>query len=310
MIYTITLNPILDRVIAVDELIYDDINMVIDEKNYPAGKGLDVSRVIKELGGQSIAMGFVGGYNGIEMIGRLVNEGIVCDFTKIHNETRAYFTIFQKRKKLQTLLSTPCPAISQIEVNEFFRKIQEIPAGSYVVISGNIPQGMDDNFCAQLVITLKERDVKVVLDADGQALKRGVDAGPYLIKPNIHEFNRLIENNINEIDEIVRYAQSYENKIKYIIVSLGAKGVVGISPEGSYHVVPPKINVRSSTGTGDSLVGGIIFALSENVPFKEALALGVACGTASALNPVNSLCKADDIYKIRSEVRVEQIKKN
>lgn len=310
MIYTITLNPILDRVIAVDELIYDDINMVIDEKNYPAGKGLDVSRVIKELGGQSIAMGFVGGYNGIEMIGRLVNEGIVCDFTKIHNETRAYFTIFQKRKKLQTLLSTPCPAISQIEVNEFFRKIQEIPAGSYVVISGNIPQGMDDNFCAQLVITLKERDVKVVLDADGQALKRGVDAGPYLIKPNIHEFNRLIENNINEIDEIVRYAQSYENKIKYIVVSLGAKGVVGISPEGSYHVVPPKINVRSSTGTGDSLVGGIIFALSENVPFKEALALGVACGTASALNPVNSLCKADDIYKIRSEVRVEQIKKN
>ncbi len=310
MIYTITLNPILDRVIAVDELIYDDINMVIDEKNYPAGKGLDVSRVIKELGGQSIAMGFVGGYNGIEMVGRLVNEGIVCDFTKIHNETRAYFTIFQKRKKLQTLLSTPCPAISQIEVNEFFRKVQEIPAGSYVVISGNIPQGMDDNFCAQLVITLKERDVKVVLDADGEALKRGVDAGPYLIKPNIHEFNRLIENNINEIDEIVRYAQSYENKIKYIVVSLGAKGVVGISPEGSYHVVPPKINVRSSTGTGDSLVGGIIFALSENVPFKEALALGVACGTASALNPVNSLCKADDIYKIRSEVRVEQIKKN
>lgn len=310
MIYTITLNPILDRVIAVDELIYDDVNMVVDEKNYPAGKGLEVSRVIKELGGQSIAMGFVGGYNGIEMVGRLINEGIVCDFTKIHNETRAHFTIFQKKKKLQTLLSTPCPAISQIEVNEFFRKVQEIPADSYVVISGNIPQGVDDSFYAQLVITLKERGVKVVLDTDGEALKRGVDAGPYLIKPNIHEFSRLIENNINEIDEIVRYAQSYENKIKYIIVSLGAKGVVGVSREGNYHVMPPKINVRSSTGTGDSLVGGIIFALSENVPFKEALALGVACGTASALNPVNSLCKADDIYKIRSEVRVEQIKKN
>jgi len=310
MIYTITLNPLLDRVVAVDELIYDDVNMVADERKYPAGKGLDVSRVIKELGGQSIAMGFVGGYNGIEIVGRLVNEGIVCDFTKIHNETRAHFTIFQKRKKLQTLLSTPCPVISQIEVNEFFRKVQEIPAASYVVISGNIPQGMDDSFYAQLITTLKERDVRVILDADKEALKRGADAGPYLIKPNIHEFGRLIENNINEIDEIVRYAQPYEDKIKYIVVSLGARGVVGICQEGSYHVIPPKINVRSSAGAGDSLVGGIIFALSENAHFEEALALGVACGTASALNPGSDLCKANDINMIRKEVRIEQIKKN
>lgn len=310
MIYTITLNPILDRVVAVDELIYDDVNMITDEKKYPVGKGLDVSRVIKELGGQSIAMGFVGGYNGIEIVGRLVNEGIVCDFTKIHNETRAHFTIFQKRKKLQTLLGTPCPAISQIEVNEFFRKVQEIPAASCVVISGNLPQGMDDSFYEQLVTTLKEKDVKVILDTDKEALKRGANAGPYLIKPNIHEFGRLVENNANEIHEIVRHAQPYKNKIRYIVVSLGAKGVVGISREGNYHVIPPKINVRSSTGAGDSLVGGIIFALNENTSFKEALVLGVACGTASALNPGSGLCKTDDIDTIRKEVRVEQIKKN
>lgn len=307
MIYTITLNPILDRIVEVEELIYDDVNMVVEEKKYPGGKGIDVSRVIKELGGQSIAMGFVGGYNGLEVVGRLVNEGILCDFKKIHNETRAQITILQRKKKLQTLLSTLCPAISQIEVDEFFRKVQEIPTNSYVVISGNIPQGMSDSFYAQLITTLKERDIKVILDADEEALKRGAETGPYLIKPNIHEFGRLVETNVSEAEDIFEYVKPYEDKIKYIVVSMGAKGVVGISKEGNYHVIPPKINVRSSVGAGDSLVAGIIFALSENIPFEDALALGVACGTASALNPGNDLCKLNDIDMIKKEVRIKKI---
>ena len=307
MIYTVTLNPVLDRIVEVEELIYDDVNTVVKEKKYPEGKGIDVSRVIKELGGQSIAMGFVGGYNGLEIIGRLVNEGIICDFTKIHNESRAHITIFQRKKKLQTLLSTLCPAISQIEVDEFFRKVQEIPANSYVVISGNTPQGMSDSFYAQLITTLKEKDVKVILDTDEEALKRGAAAGPYLIKPNIHEFGRLVETNVNEVEDIIKYAKPYRDKIKYIVVSMGARGVVGISREGNFHVIPPKINVRSSIGAGDSFVAGIIFALSENTPFEDALALGVACGTASALNPGSDLCKMNDIDMIKKEVRIKNI---
>jgi 6-phosphofructokinase 2 len=309
MIYTITLDPILDRIIEVEELIYDDVNTVMEEKKYPRGKGIDVSRVIKELDGQSIAMGFVGGYNGLEIVGRLVNEGIICDFTKIHTETRANITILQRKKKLQTLLGTLCPAISQIEVDEFFRKAQEIPANSYVVISGNIPQGMNDSFYAQLITTLKERNIKVILDTDEEALKRGVDAGPYLIKPNIHEFGRLVETNVSEVEEIIKYARPYEDKIKYIVVSMGAKGVVGISKEGNFHVIPPKIYVRSSIGAGDSLVAGIIFALSENTPFEDALVLGVACGTASALNPGGDLCKISDVDIVKKVCVLKKLKK-
>jgi 6-phosphofructokinase 2 len=309
MIYTITLNPVLGRIVEVEELIYDDANTVVKEKKYPEGKGIDVSRVIKELGGQSIAMGFVGGYNGLEIVGRLVNEGIICDFTKIHDESRAHITIFQRKKKLQTLLSTLCPEISQIEVDEFFRKVREIPANSYVVISGNTPQGMSDSFYAQLITTLKERDVRVILDTDEEALKRGTGAGPYLIKPNIHEFGRLVETNLSEIEEIIKYARPYENKIRYIVVSMGAKGVVGVSREGNYHVIPPKINVRSSVGAGDSLVAGIIFALSENTSFEEALVLGVACGTASALNPGSDLCKMNEINMIKKDVLIKKIEK-
>ena len=138
-------------------------------------------------------------------------------------------------------------------------------------------------------------------------LKRGVDAGPYLIKPNIHEFGRLVGTNMSAIEEIIRFARPYEDKIRYIVVSMGAKGVVGISKEGNYHIIPPKINVRSSIGAGDSLVAGIIFALSKNVPFEDALALGVACGTASALNPGSDLCKIHDIDMIKKEVLIKKI---
>lgn len=307
MVYTITLDPLLDRIVEVEELIYDDINTVVAERRCPGGKGIDVSRVIKELGGQSIAMGFAGGYNGLELVGRLVNEGILCDFTKIHGETRTQITINQKKKKLQTLLGTLCPLISQIEVDEFYRKVQEIPEKSYVVISGNPSRGMNDNFYAQLITTLKERHVKVFLDADGEALKQGVQASPFLIKPNIHEFNRFIDMNVSEIGEILKYAIPYRDKIGNVVVSLGARGVVGISRNGSYYVSPPKINVRSSIGAGDSLVAGIVLAFSEGASFDEALKLGVACGTAAALNAGSDLCTIKDIEMIKKDVLIEKI---
>ena len=106
MIYTVTLSPFLDRIIDVEELIYDDANIIEEEKRRAGGRGVDVSRVIKELGGQSIALGFIGGYNGLELEGRLINEGVICDFTRINSEMRTNNIVYQRKKKLQTQLST------------------------------------------------------------------------------------------------------------------------------------------------------------------------------------------------------------
>ena len=192
-------------------------------------------------------------------------------------------------------------------MDKLFRKIQEIPEKSYVVISGNTPQGMNDNLYAQFIMILKERDVKVFLDTDEEALRRGVNASPYLIKPNIHEFSRFVGTNVSEVKEILEHAKPYEDRIEYIVVSMGAKGVVGISKEGRYHVTPPKIRVHSSLGAGDSLVAGIVFTLSEGGTFEDALMLGVACGTASTLNPGNDLCTKNDLEIIKKDVHFEKI---
>jgi len=307
MIYTVTLSPFLDRIIDVEELIYDDANIIEEEKRRAGGRGVDVSRVIKELGGQSIALGFIGGYNGLELEGRLINEGVICDFTRINSETRTNNIVYQRKKKLQTLLSTYEPEVGSLEITSFFNKIKEIPKHSYVVISGNMPRGINDNFYAQMIITLKEKGAKVILDTDSEALRRGVDAGPCLIKPNIHEFGRLVANNVSSVEEIINYAKPYQNIVEYIVVSMGARGVVGINRNEYYSAAPPKIKVRSSVGAGDSLVAGIVYAMSEGKKFEDAIAMGVACGTASALNSGNKLCRREDVEIIKKDVIIKKI---
>lgn len=306
MIYTITQSPMLTRTIEVEEIVYDDVNEVIEERNTIWGKGIDISRVIKELGGQSVVLGFVGGYNGIEVEGRLVSEGIVCDFTRIHDEIRSNTIISQRKKNVQTLLSTSGPEIRPFEISALYNKVREVPNESYVVLAGSMPQGMSDTFFAQLITTLKEKNVRVILDSDEEVLARGLNAGPFLIKPNIHEFGRLINKNIRDMEDIFEEVQPYLSMVEYIVVSAGARGVIGVSKEGNYHVIPPKVKVRSSLGAGDSCVAGMVFALHNGGSFAESLVLGVACGTASTLEPGNMLCTKENIDTIKKDVIIKK----
>jgi 6-phosphofructokinase 2 len=306
MIYTVTLNPSIDRVMDIEELVYDDVNPVVMQKGRAGGKGIDVSRGIKDLGGQSVALGFTGGYNGLELEGELMNEGVVCDFTPIGNSTRMNLIIYQKKKRLQTLLSTSSPEVRSLEIVSLLKKMKEIPSGSFLVMSGSAPAGVNENFYAQAVTTLKEKGVKVAIDADGDALKMGVEAGPYLIKPNIHEFGRLVEKNLSEVEDIIEYAKPYQERVEYVVVSMGPKGAVGISRHGIFHIVPPKVKVRSAVGAVDALLAGVVFTLSCGGSFEDALRLGVACGSASTLNPGTSLCAPEDVESIKKDVIVKK----
>ena len=306
MIFTVTLNPFIERTINVEELIYDDVNRITDQWARAGGKGIDVSRGIRNLGGQSIALGFAGGYNGMELEGELINEGVVCDFTRIAGSTRENVIVHQRKKKLQTLLSTQSPEVGPLEVHALFKKVSEIPKGSYVVLSGSAPIGVSESFCAQLITTLKEKGVMALIDADENVLRRGAGAGPYLMKPNIHEFGRLVEKNITEVEEVIESAAPYLESTEYVVVSMGPKGAVGLSRRGVYYAMPPKVKVRNSVGAGDALLAAVVFLLSGGGSFEEALQLGVACGTASTLSLGNSQCAEEDVEMIRKEVIVKK----
>ena len=306
MIYTVTLDPMLDRTVRVEELVYDDVNYIAGDHKRPAGKGIDVSRVIKELGGESISLGFAGGYAGLELTDLLAAEGIEADFARIKNETRSSLTIFQRKKKLQTLLYTPQPVPDQSEIDAFGAKIDAIPDGSSVVISGNIPPGMKDSFFADLIMNLKKRSIKVYFDSDREALKLGVAAGPYMIKPNIFELNRLAGSQAAEPEEIKEIVKPFQDNVEYIVVSLGARGAAGFSKEGNYYAKPPRVNVRNSSGAGDSLLGGFISRMTRSGSFEESLKIGVACGTAATLGISGTVCSKNDINNIKEEVIIEK----
>jgi 6-phosphofructokinase 2 len=307
MIFAVTMNPSLDRIIDIDELIYDDVNKILEERRQVSGKAIDAARVIKELGGQSVLLGLVGGYNGLEVEGRLIDEGIVCDLSHVNGETRTNIVIHQRKKKLQTLFSASEPGVTPVEIAAFHNRLREIPRDSYVIISGGVPPGVSPNFYAQVITSLQGKNVRIVLDADGEALKAGVMANPFLIKPNIHEFGRLVEKNVRDVDEVAEHVPKLLDSVQYVVVSMGGRGVAAFSRSERYQVMPPKVNVKSSIGAGDALVGGLVYALSEGMAFSEALVLAVACGTASTLNGVGAFCSKGDVDRIRKEVVVKNV---
>jgi 6-phosphofructokinase 2 len=307
LIYTITLSPSLDRNIEVEEFVYDDVNMIVKQERFAGGKGIEVSRVIRELGGQSTALGFMGGYNGLEVEGRLANEGVVCDFTRTNGETRENVVIHQRKKKTQTLLATPSSEIGPFEATTFLNKIKQIPRDSYVSMSGRLPSGLSDNFYAQIITGLKDRSIKTFLDTDGDALKQGVQAGPYLFKPNIHELGRLSEKSVKDQDEVIQNAITYLDSSDYIVVTMGARGAIGISRNETYLAVPPKLTVKSSIGAGDALMAGIVYGFSQEMNFRDALTLGVASGTASTLTAEPARCIKKDIVEIRNQVTTRHV---
>ncbi len=311
MIYTITMNPALDRTIEVDGLVLDDANRILSDVRYAGGKGIDVSRVVNELGGETIALGLVGGYTGLELEGRLVNEGVLCDFTRIAGENRTNIILVDKKEGRQYLLNAPGPRVTPAEIGLFFEKVRSIPSdASFVVISGSVPQGVSSKIYAQIITTLKARGIRrIALDADGELLREGCKAGPYLIKPNLYEFRRLTGTEVKDMEGAMEEARKVmaEWGIEVVLVSMGPKGLLGVKGEEAYHARPPALEVVSAVGAGDATVAGFVHGLTQGLPFPEALRLATAAGAAVVLTPGTELCHLEDVEEILPKVELRRL---
>ncbi len=309
MIFTLTLNPALDRTLIVENLKFEDANRVKQELRYAGGKGIDVSRVINELGGDSVALGFVGGYDGMELEGRLINEGINCDFVKIAEETRINVFIKNEKHGQRTSLHAKGPEVSPSELSILYNKIKNLqPPPSWFVMCGSLPLGLSSNIYAQLTRLMKHKAVKVFLDADGIPLKKGIEAVPFAIKPNIFELERLSGKKLKSKKEIISFGKKLISKgIKYVLLSRAEKGILLLSEDTVLKAMPPKVTVRSTIGAGDASVAGFIYAYEKDMKLRDCLKMAVACGTATALTPGTALCKKEDVKGIIKKCKVEVI---
>ncbi len=305
MIYTITLNPALDRNIWIKKIKHDDSNRIQKEERFAAGKGIDVSRVLTALGIKNKALGFLGGFDGDEMEGRLINEGISCDFTRISGETRTNIVIYDMEKESQTIFSAPGPEIMPFELMRVIQQVEKLENPEYVIISGSLPPGAHPEIYYKIMEIAKNKGSKILLDTDGTALKTGIQIFPDVMKPNVHELSRLTGLELNNIQQIIGAAQTIcDNGTGIVLVSMGARGILLVSKKERYMAVPPQVKVINTIGAGDSAVAGFVFGTTTGKTLQESLVYAVAAGTATTLKSGPALCTKEDFLALVPQVKL------
>ncbi len=305
MIYTLTLNPSLDKSFYLPKILNDDINRLKKVYEDPGGKGINVAKAVKEFGGEVLALGLIGGENGKRLKHLLSEKGIPFSFVRTVGEVRLIYNIFEKKGRV-IRLNEPGPRIKSEEINRLLRKITSFSyrKGDFFIISGSLPLGVKENIYQKIIKKLKGK-VKIALDVDGKPGQYGVSEKPQILKQNLYELGRLFKKKIEKKEEGISLGQRLFNSgIEKVIISLGKEGAIGLNKEGSFWIRPPCILEKSSVGSGDFLLGGLVCSLSRGEDFLSSLRWGVAAGTASIRYPGTQLAPYDEIRKFYPSIKV------
>lgn len=311
MISTLTLNPALDLTLEVKRFSPDDSIRVSSARKDPGGKGFNVSRVVKRLGYPTAAIGFLGGQAGQEVIQRLGAEGIYVWHIPTRAETRVNVTISQGGGRGQIKLNQRGPYIRRSEWQAMCALLTEVLDHAQVwVLSGSLPPGLPSDTYAKLIRMARKINskLKVAVDADGPALAAAVKQRPYLVKPNIHELNRLMGTQLNAASgwhDLTLVAQKLRRRgPRCVLLSLGGRGALWASPQGVLRCAAPPVKVRSSVGAGDSLLAGFVTGLAQNRNETAALRLGMACAAATVMQSGTQLASAPEIRRLLSRIKI------
>lgn len=310
MILTITLNPSVDIAYQLDTFHLDTVNRVEKVQKTAGGKGLNVTRVLKQVGEDVIATGFIGGEIGSYVKKQLTRNDIKNSFVEIGNETRNCIAVLHDGQ--QTEILEQGPTIQEHEALNFIEHLEIILNNvEVVVISGSLPKGLASNYYVEIVELCKQCDVAVVLDCSGEALKKVLESQqkPTVIKPNTEELSQLIGKNItDDIQELksVLSGQLFQG-IEWIVVSLGAKGAFAKHNDKFYRVKIPKINVVNPVGSGDSTVAGIAASLAHALPDVGLLKNANVLGMLNAQEEQTGYVNLEHLEVLYSQIEVEEV---
>jgi 6-phosphofructokinase 2 len=267
------------------------------------GGGINVARAIKKLGGEATAIYLAGGYTGKMFTKLLTKEAIHSVITEIKDNTRENLIVLELASNQQYRFGMPGPTISDDEWQNCLLQIENIETAAYIVVSGSLPKGLPPDIITRIAKIAKEKNAKLIVDTSRDTLKQAVEAGVYLVKPNIGELASLLgkeEMNIEWVDKAAREVIR-KWKCEVVVVSMGAAGAMLVTKEIVMHTMPPAVKIKSTVGAGDSMVAGMALSLSQNKTIEEAARYGVACGTAATMNAGTELCgkeDADHLYKL------------
>lgn len=301
MIYTLTLNPALDHIVRLDYLDLGETNRMGAESIKAGGKGINVSIVLKNLGLKSEVLGFIGGFTGDELE-RSIREdsGLKTDLIKVEDGfTRINVKIKADR---ETEINGPGLPIRKEEEDLLFEKLEKLEKGDFLFLSGSIPESLGDDFYKKIMKKLKNRGVKIIVDAAGKALKESLSYKPFLIKPNQRELEGIFETRIKNKKELSFYSKKLQEMgAQNIIVSLGGDGAYMLDDRGEEHFYkPPQGDLVDSVGSGDSMVAGFVYGIIKGLSREDAFKFSIACGSATAFS--KDLAKKDEVYDLYKKI--------
>ncbi|MBN1155032.1 1-phosphofructokinase family hexose kinase [candidate division KSB1 bacterium] len=300
-IITVTLNPTID--------INSEVNQVIPERKLrcdvpryePGGGGINVSRAVKKLGGKSVALYLAGGTNGQFLQELLRDEQIENEPIAIKGKTRENLIIFEKSSEQQFRFGMPGPEVEEDARRRFIAELERVVAkDDYVVASGSLPRGVPDDFYAQIAAIGNKKGARVIVDTTGEPLRAAIEKGVFLIKPNLRELKLLCGQDIDVESQLELSVRKllHRSRIDVIVVSLGAGGALLMTREMSKHLRTPTVPIKSKVGAGDSMVAGIVLALSQGRSLEKSVMYGVAAGAAAVMTPGTELCRKEDTDRL------------
>lgn len=311
-IITLTMNPVVDKDTAVPGIVPDKKLRCELPKYYAGGGGINISRALKQLGGESLCLYVAGGSTGTHLQQLVSEENIEQKVIEIEGWTRENLSVTDTNTNLQYRFGVPGPDIKKEEWQHVLDSLDGIlEKGDFLVASGKLPPKVPLDFYVQVSKITDKIEAKLVLDTSGDALLASMEANIYLMKPNLGELSSIMGVDSISAMELEPLAKTFleVNTCEVLVISMGAKGAFLATKEVMEYISAPTVHQKTTIGAGDSMVAGIILSLTQGKSLSEAVKYGVACGTAATLHPGTQLCKKEDADKLYEWIRYNSIEK-
>lgn len=309
-IVTLTLSPTIDVSSHVDRVVPERKLRCAEPLAQPGGGGVNVARVLARFGADPLAIFTAGGHTGQLLIELLERDGISTQPIAIAGTTRENVTIREDNSTLQYRFCMPGPSLSESERRRILDAISVLdPAPDYLVASGSLPPGLPVETYAELAHIANERGIRMILDTSGPPLQAALDAGIYMIKPNLSELAWLQGDAWIEDEEHLweaAHAIVNDHDCHGVLVSLGAGGALAVTENAALRIPAPPVRPESKVGAGDSMVAGMVWGLAQDWTVLEAASLGVAAGAAAVMTPGSDLCHRGDAERLHAQMRERQ----
>jgi 1-phosphofructokinase family hexose kinase len=309
LIWCTLLNPALDILYEVDDFINGKIYVNCPQQQIPAGKGLNVSRIIGQLGEEVCLTGLLPEYSEKQVTSFCEIHAISHHFYTIPGAIRLNTTINDKKNALSTHFSSVASTVSSRIQHEYTRFIEpKMQTGDYWCLSGSLPKGIHDNYYGTLISLCNEKGGRTLLDTRAAALQHGVRSKPLIIKPNLNELEEFFDEPIKGVHHIaLKGKRLLDMGVSYIFISLGEDGMIALHKNDCLLCSPPHVEVRDTVGCGDAVVAGVTVALKRQFSFNETCRMAVACGTAKAMLSGPGSIMNNAVWQLMEEVSITSV---